>query len=718
MKQLRKTKCTLASLKKSAKLIETISSPVLKEMVLSAINNKNRKPQGKRWTTKNKISALAIFKRSPKTYRYLQHIMPLPSVKTLQNILKKMPMEPGINKSVLNQLNLMADKCNAKDKYCSLLFDEIALKKRLVYNSATDKVEGYVDHGGKDGRNAELADHALVFLLQGMRKKFKQPLAFYFVKGTVSSQKLAVLIKEIIAEVKKTTFQPIATVCDQGPTNMGALKLLREWHNGGENYFEMDGHKIFNIYDVPHLFKSIRNNFMNHGTIQMEDKQGKWAHIQEVKEQNESFLYISKITSTHVQPKYRAKMRVKYAAQILSQTVAVVLKLLARAKENEHRSKELLDTGLIIEDLNRLFDFTNGPSGPNDVKKGLRENVSRKTEHIKVWAEYRKKLATLKFLTKNGTQAKNVKCVEGYITTLKSLRDIWEYLTKESDFKFLNLRQLNQDSLENLFGVIRQHSPTNRHPTCSSFMAALKTAVISGMTAPHSRSSNCEKDSQVLLTDFQELVFGKTVKENQLITPEENVARVEAQKIQEPEESEVWPVLSLPEDDIEFFEMESQLTELADQPIVYVSGYIASVLLKKQNCLSCKNCLSIEDPKDNPTYELIRLKEWWKESKCLTYPTVQLCNVVEKALEVFKKDVIPFMHNLNICQWTVTLFHANIDITWLCDDHKQELANNVFVKLSLLFIRRQCQIINLDLASKEEILADANKKGQQYGVAK
>lgn len=157
---------------------------------------------------------------------------------------------------------------------------------------------------------------------------------------------------------------------------------------------------------------------------------------------------------------------------------------------------------------------------------------------------------------------------------------------KKLKFKYLNLRQLNQDALENLFGIIRQHSPTNRNPTCSSFMGAIKTAIVSGMTAPHSRHSNCRKDNNKLLTNFHDIYAIKS------------------------------------------------------QPLVYVSGYIASVLLKNLDCSTCRKKLAVSDAVDNPMYDLIKLKEWWKDRQCLTYPSVDLCRLVESAIKVFEENTL------------------------------------------------------------------------------
>ncbi|KAH9642697.1 hypothetical protein HF086_014394 [Spodoptera exigua] len=133
----------------------------------------------------------------------------------------------GINTAVIEHLKKLSVKKDMKDKFCGLVFDEIALKRRLFLDVSTDKVEGFEDFCLEAGCGSQLADHALVFMLQGIRAKFKQPVAFYFVKGTVSSQKLAVLIKEIITVIESTGFNILTTICDQGPTNMEALKLLK-----------------------------------------------------------------------------------------------------------------------------------------------------------------------------------------------------------------------------------------------------------------------------------------------------------------------------------------------------------------------------------------------------------------------------------------------------------------------------------------------------------
>ncbi|XP_037296406.1 uncharacterized protein LOC115455259 [Manduca sexta] len=228
MKKVEHLKSKMRIFKKKAKMFDNIESKFLKTMMFSAIRNQNRSVQGKRWSEDEKALAIAMYKKSPKLYRYLRHLLPLPSPRTLQNVLSKMPIHPGFNKVVIDHLKRKANELSGKNKTCVILFDEMSLKKRLIFNSANDKVEGYEDLG-EHGRSGNLADKALVLLLQGVHKNFKQPLAHYFVKGTISSEKLVAIIKNAIKIVTEIGFKVIATVCDQGPTNVGALNLLKSY---------------------------------------------------------------------------------------------------------------------------------------------------------------------------------------------------------------------------------------------------------------------------------------------------------------------------------------------------------------------------------------------------------------------------------------------------------------------------------------------------------
>jgi len=132
----------------------------------------------------DKITSFGTYKRGPKNYNYLRYLLKLPSVRTLQSLLSKIPISTGVNPKVLDHLSKLAASLSSKDKMVHLMFDEISLKKRLIYNDSTRDVKGFEDFG-KFGRTDQLADKALVSMIQGLHRRFKPPVAVYFSKAVL-----------------------------------------------------------------------------------------------------------------------------------------------------------------------------------------------------------------------------------------------------------------------------------------------------------------------------------------------------------------------------------------------------------------------------------------------------------------------------------------------------------------------------------------------------
>lgn len=111
------------------------------------------------------------------------------------------------------------------DKYCLLIFDEMSIKPSLIYNERLDKIEGFQDYGSR-GRSCEIATEALVFMIRGLRLKWKQPVAYFFSSGSTPGPIIAELLKEILIAIKDVGLKVIATVCDMGSNNCSALSSL------------------------------------------------------------------------------------------------------------------------------------------------------------------------------------------------------------------------------------------------------------------------------------------------------------------------------------------------------------------------------------------------------------------------------------------------------------------------------------------------------------
>jgi len=296
------------------KLVGKVNTITL-NFIASQTKNQNRKLKGRRFTIDDKILALSIFKQSPKGYRYLSSIFSLPSQKTILTLLKNVPFTPGINPHIIQHLKNQVENLKPLERKCSLLFDEMALEANLYFDKYNDCIFGYEDFGCNN-RNIKFADHVLVFMVRGIKKKFKQPICYYFVQGTTPTAVLVQCIKEVLTNLASTGLDVVTTVSDQGATNVAAINYLKNEtkkyciSNGEENKhigYLMNGKEIVHVYDPPHLLKGIRNNLLTKDVEfkwKGEIQKASWQHIRnlyQLDKDNEIYGYraLPKLTECH-----------------------------------------------------------------------------------------------------------------------------------------------------------------------------------------------------------------------------------------------------------------------------------------------------------------------------------------------------------------------------------------------------------------------------------
>lgn len=168
--------------------------------------------------------ALSLYKESHTGYKLLQQMFTLPSSRTLRRLLQKVPINAGKNEIIFSHLSQQQSLMKDVDKLCVLMWDEMSLQSHLQYDQSNDKIIGFEDWGHK--RTQGIANHALVFLLRGIKTGWKISVSYNFCKSSTKSVQLIRCIKEIVKEVSKAGYTIIATICDQGATNVSALKQL------------------------------------------------------------------------------------------------------------------------------------------------------------------------------------------------------------------------------------------------------------------------------------------------------------------------------------------------------------------------------------------------------------------------------------------------------------------------------------------------------------
>jgi len=72
----------------------------------------------------------------------------------------------------------------------------VCLNGGLQFNSTTDVIDCFVDFG--DTKSQLLADHSLVFMVHGIKKRFKQPISYTFCQGATKQYKLVWKFREVM----------------------------------------------------------------------------------------------------------------------------------------------------------------------------------------------------------------------------------------------------------------------------------------------------------------------------------------------------------------------------------------------------------------------------------------------------------------------------------------------------------------------------------------
>jgi hypothetical protein len=525
----------------------------------------------------------------------------LPSTRTLKHLLSKIPFECGLIKPVIENLKLHVESMDELDRCCTLIFDEVSLCKGFHYETSKQRISGFEDLGSL-GRTDRYANHALVFMVRGIRKNYKQTVAYYFTRDTVKTHQLKQIIVYIIKQLQEVGLNVVATVCDQGSTNRTAIKELC-----GENrdrpspfFFVVDGKRICTIFDVPHLLKNTRNALIDCAIEFSNKKHAKFEHIQaafNLDQQTRTYRLLPKLKNEYFNFKDSyVKMKVKVAAQQLSHTVAAAIETFA---DKGKLPIEAMHTAEFVSFIDSLFDSLNGSQLHPSEGKNLKCALSKDSSHLQFWSDSLPRIRDWKIIdSKSGQLRTNFKFVEGWQITIRAIMHLWQNL-KGMGLQYLSLRNLNQDPVENLFCQVRQHGICNTNPTCHQFVAALKTVVINNFSSPLSRGSNCKEDNCKSLGDFCTFLT-------------ENSSSAD---------------LDLHETDLdEEHELISECFVNEQNP---ASSYVAGYLLKKIDIPDCDTCKQNLFSNKTASHAFISHKERNKDLDCLLYPNDRVTELVD-----------------------------------------------------------------------------------------
>jgi len=527
------------------------------ELFSCQIQLNKTKSHGRRYSDYMKMLALALYHYSARGYSLLSKFMIMPSKSSLCMWVQGVCIHPGLSNHMCSILRCRFSSLSNLHKLAVLCIDEMSIKRNLFYCTSTDDIKGFEQYGPNTKQNIP-ATSVLVFFLRGLTSNWKQPLSYYFVSGSCKADIVKKLVFEVLNKVSEIGVQIVAVVTDQG-SNFVKLHSLLGVMNDKPFIFHNDC-KIFLLYDPPHLLKSIRNNFFKYSII-WENKQTSWKDIESFYniDSQQQFRLARKLSPMHIHPQKLSRMKVKFAAQIFSASVAAGI-----AVHCQHKSlpPEAMATAELCSRLNNLFDAVNSShiKSPNKLQRAISEG-SGHIEFLQSNIEWLKSVKIFdtvnsKFVTNN------VKCVQGWIKTINSVTQLFLYLREKYDLKFLLTRRLNQDCLENFFGVIRTKGGCCDNPTAVQFVNHFKRVCCTSLLLQVTTGNTAADDDQMLI-NLKSCLSLKNVTKHSSV--KHNVSNLNKVSVSD------FTIRSMPE----------------QNAFVYVCGYLLKKMLAVHNCEIC-----------------------------------------------------------------------------------------------------------------------------------
>lgn len=271
--------------------------------------------------------------------------------------------------------------------------------------------------------------------------------------------------------------------------------------------------EVVPLFDVPHLFKCLRNNLLGKDIQYQKNKFATWDHIITAYKidmfAGNNIRHLPKLTDKHVYPQLIKKMNVSLCTQVFSRTVANRIKDLSGASKKSTDDgplgipKDGINTSFIVEFFNKLFDALNGKEEV-DKSSPFRTVLTDDSFHLQFFNEALAILSDIKFVNK---QTKKVltqpPCLNNLKKTIQGIKVLWKNL-KQFGFTCLKTRHLNQDPLENFFSQIRGLS-ANRKPSCFQFISIFKSLIFKTFNNYKPSTSNCENDNGNTLVSLESM---------------------------------------------------------------------------------------------------------------------------------------------------------------------------------------------------------------------
>lgn len=317
-------------------------------------------------------------------------------------------------------------------------------------------------------------------------------LPIFFIAG-ISGDQLAGLVLRCLNLLNDTGVTVCSITFDGAPNNLRMAKTLGCSLVPSELktffYHPDTGDKVYIFLDPCHMLKLVRNT-IGQKILLSSDGAIKFEFIEKLfkLQEAEGLHFANKLTKGHINW-FDQKMKVKLAAQTLSESVSVAIDYCCKKKIAGFEESEA--TAIFLRHFNFLFDVLNSRTVKSFAgKKALCEENSE--SHKEIMLNLIDYIKNLKNVDGSLVISSNRKIgFLGFIVCILSTIGLYEDLVlNKKVFKYIPMYKISQDKLELLFAKIQSKGGWNNNPTAIQFVSTLKKIIIATELSDL-KSGNC-----------------------------------------------------------------------------------------------------------------------------------------------------------------------------------------------------------------------------------
>ena len=213
-----------------------------------------------------------------------------------------------------------------------------------------------------------------------------------------------------------------------------------------------------------------------------------------------------KITTDHVDLRGAKRMRVRPAAQLLSETTAKAISFLLPDKKPESEQILVIDS---------FFDVFNSrlPIADKQLRNPYGRYLIEQNKALENMEQYAKNAVVV------GKEKRSFTFLKGLLVSTNSLKSLFTFVSTRYGVKYILTHRLNQDLLENLFSQVRAFGVTHDHPNTMEFRFRLRAVLLSKTRAEIPRTANSTTDDRSAFVSAQVFVSGTACSDRNTVLP-------------------------------------------------------------------------------------------------------------------------------------------------------------------------------------------------------